>query len=121
MIILDTNVLSELMKQTPEPRIVAWLDGCAADSVWTTAITVFEIHHGLGIMADGKKRRALEAAFAEVLQVELGGRVLDFDSTAAREAATIAVTLRAAGTPVEVRDVLIAGIVAARAGSSLAT
>ena len=121
MTILDTNVFSELMKEKPEARVLSWLDALAADSVWTTAVTVFEIQHGLGILADGRKRRALMMAFQEVLRDELGGRVLDFNSIAATEAAAIAVKLRGAGSPVEVRDVMIAGTVAAHSGSTLAT
>jgi len=121
MTILDTNVLSELMKQIPEPGVLSWLDALPADSVWTTAVTVFEIRHGLGILPDGQRRRALTAAFEEVLREELAGRVLHFDSAAATEAAAIAVKLRTAGSPVEVRDVMIAGTVAANTGSTLAT
>ena len=121
MMILDTNVLSELMKERPEARVVSWLDALPAHSVWTTAVTVFEIRHGLRILPDGRKRRSLESVFEDVLRVELGGRVLDFDSAAAGEAAAIAVKLRGIGLPVEVRDVFIAGTVAAHAGSMLAT
>jgi toxin FitB len=121
MTILDTNILSEVMKENPEPAVVAWLDSLAAGSVWTTAITVFEIRYGLGILSDGKKRRALASAFEDLLREDLAGRILEFNGDAAAEAAAIAVKLRAAGRPVEVRDVLIAGAVAANAGSTLAT
>lgn len=114
MIVLDTNVLSELMKPAPEPAVVSWLDAQAPNSVWTTSITVFEIRFGLFILPDGKKRRALSQAFEDVLEMDLGGRVLDLDSPAALEAAAIASRLRKSGRPVDFRDGLIAGITGAR-------
>ncbi|MEM1176606.1 MAG: type II toxin-antitoxin system VapC family toxin [Pseudomonadota bacterium] len=114
MIILDTNVLSELMRSAPNESVVAWLDQQPAESIWTTTVTVFEVRYGLAAMPEGKKRRALEAAFDDVLQDDLRGRVLGFDLLSASESARIAATLRAAGDPVEIRDAMIAGIVAAR-------
>ena len=121
MTVIDTNVLSELMKEKPEPRVVGWVDSLPADSVWTTAITVFEIRHGLGILPRGQKQRTLTAAFEALLHNELSGRILEFTVAAATEAAAIAVNLRTGGVPVEIRDILIAGTVAAHAGSTLAT
>ena len=117
MIVLDTNVISALMRATPEPAIVAWLDVQPSESVWTTSICVFEIRHGLNILPPGKKQQALLEAFDQALQLDLENRVLDFDTTAAQQAAAIAAQLRAAGRPVEIRDVQIAGIVAARRGT----
>ena len=94
--------------------LIAWLDGQPPESIWTTTITVFEIRFGLEILARGRKRKALEVAFASALDEDLGGRVLPFDRAAAEAASAIAARQREAGRPVEIRDVQIAGIAAAR-------
>jgi predicted nucleic acid-binding protein len=114
VIILDTNVLSALMRREGEGRVVAWLDRQPSESVWTTAISVFEIRFGLKILADGRRRRRLEDSFAEALQNEFGGRILPFDQVAAEAAASIAAQQRRAGKTVEIRDIQIAGITTAR-------
>lgn len=114
MIVLDTNVLSALMRREPDPAVVAWLDGQPGESIWTTAITVFEVLFGLGLLARGRRRRQLEVAFSVALTEDFEGRILPFDHDAAREAATRAAARRAAGTPVDFRDIEIAGIVSAR-------
>jgi len=114
VIVLDTNVLSALMRREPDPAVVAWLDGQPGESIWTTAITVFEVLFGLELLARGRRRRQLEVAFSVALTEDLEGRILPFDHDAAREAATRAAARRAAGTPVDFRDIEIAGIVSAR-------
>ena len=114
VIVLDTNVLSALMRRKADPVVIAWLDAQPLESIWTTAITVFEIRFGLEILAMGRKRKALEEAFASAIAEDLDGRVLAFDQAAADAAATIAARQRQAGRPVEIRDVQIAGIAAAR-------
>jgi predicted nucleic acid-binding protein len=114
VIVLDTNVLSALMREAPEAPVVAWLDGQPAESVWITSITLFEARLGLALLPKGRRRRTLEAAFALLLEEELENRVLDFDAAAATEAATLAAARQAAGRPVDLRDTQIAGIVLAR-------
>ena len=114
MIILDTNVLSALMRNPPDAAVVAWLDLQAAESVWITSITLFETRLGLALLAKGRRRQALEAAFAQTLAEDQENRVLDFDSAAATEAASLAAIRQKAGRPVDVRDTLIAGIALAR-------
>lgn len=114
MILLDTNVLSALMRREADPGVVAWLDAQPPESIWTTAVTVFEIRLGLEILADGRRRKALEEAFARALEEDFDGRVLPFDQTAAEAAGIIAARQREAGRPIEIRDVQIAGITAAR-------
>jgi len=114
LILLDTNVLSALMRREVDPVVVAWLDAQPPESIWTTAITVFEIRFGLEILAKGRKRKALEEAFVNALDEDFDGRVLAFDQAAADAAAVIAARQREAGCPVEIRDVQIAGIAAAR-------
>lgn len=114
MILLDTNVISALMQRHPNPDVVAWLDGLPAESVWTTSVTVFEVQFGLEILAKGRRRQQLENAFAGALEQDLEGRVSPFDQTAAQAAAGIAAVQRRAGRTIEIRDVQIAGIAAAR-------
>jgi predicted nucleic acid-binding protein len=114
VIVLDTNVISALMRREPDPTVVVWLDRLPPESIWTTSITVFEIRLGLEILAAGRRRRQLEDAFAKALEEDLEGRVLPFDQTAAQAAGRIAAERRRAGRTVEIRDVQIAGIVNVR-------
>ena len=114
MIVLDTNVLSALMRTSPHAELVAWLDRQHADSIWTTSITVFEARFGLALLAKGRRRNALETAFTRVLQEDLENRVLDFDEAAAGAAASLAASRQQAGRPADLRDTMIAGITLAR-------
>jgi predicted nucleic acid-binding protein len=112
MIILDTNVLAALMRTVPEAPVVAWLDRQPAESVWITSITLFEARFGLALLPSGRRRQTVEAAFARLLKEDLENRVLDFDSAAATEAASLAAARQKNGRPV--RDTQIAGIALAR-------
>lgn len=114
MIILDTNVLSALMRTEPEPAVVAWLDLQPAESIWVTSITVFESRLGLALLPKGKRRRSLEDGFEQLLTEDLGHRVLPFDAEAAAQAALIGAARQQAGRPVDMRDTQIAGIAIAR-------
>jgi predicted nucleic acid-binding protein len=114
MILLDTNVLSALMRTTPDLVVVEWLDRQPAESIWTTAITVFEIRAGLELLERGRRRKQLDQAFSQLLTEDLDGRVQSFDQVAAVAAGTIAASRQHAGRAVEIRDVHIAGIAAAR-------
>ena len=114
MIILDTNVLGALMRTAPEAPVVAWLNRQPADSVWITSITLFELRFGLALLPSRRRRHALEAAFARLLGEDLENRVLNFDSAAATEAASLAAARQKNGRLVDMRDTQIAGIVLAR-------
>ncbi len=114
MIILDTNVLSALMRTTPDAPVVAWLDHQPAESIWITSITLFEARLGLALLPKSKRRQSLESAFAQLLEEDLENRVLDFDSAAAVEAANLAAERQRRGRPVDIRDTQIAGIALAR-------
>ena len=114
MIILDTNVLSALMRQMPEAPVVVWLDRQPAESVWITSVTLFEARLGLALLPKGRRQQALEAAFARLLEEDLENRVLDFDSAAATEAALLAARRQKSGRSVDMRDTQIAGIALAR-------
>lgn len=117
MIILDTNVLSALMRGTPEPAVVDWLDQQPAESIWITSITLFEAHLGVSLLPKGKRQRALAASLSQLLSEDLENRVLDFDSSAALEAAALAAARQRAGHSVDMRDTQIAGIALARKAS----
>jgi predicted nucleic acid-binding protein len=114
VIILDTNVISALMRSQPDAAVVEWLDDQAPQSIWTTAITVFEIRLGIELLAAGRRRKTLEAMFEQSLVEDFQGRVLSFDQAASREAATLVAARQRAGRPVDLRDTQIAGIAVAR-------
>ena len=113
MIVLDTNVLSALMRHVPDQKAIAWLDGQPRSSVWTTSITILEIRFGLQLMAAGKRRALLLEAF-EALLDQLGHRIAPFDDEAADQAADLMALRQRKGRTVELRDTMIAGIVLAR-------
>ena len=110
MIMLDTNVLSGLMQQQPDPQVVAWLDGQSAESIWLNSVTLFEIRFGLALLASGRRKKLLHERFEELLQDDLQNRVLLFDTNAAAQAAQFAADRKAGGRPVDMRDTFIAGI-----------
>ena len=66
MIILDTNVVSALMQQQPDPQVVAWLDNQPAESVWLNSITLFEGRYGLALLPDGQRKKLLQERFEEL-------------------------------------------------------
>jgi predicted nucleic acid-binding protein len=113
MIILDTNVLSALMRQPPDKNVVGWLDQQPRTSIWTTSITVLEVRFGLQIMPGGKRRSALIEAFEGVLD-KIGHRVVSFDAAAAQQSGDLMAARHKKGRPGELRDTMIAGIVLAQ-------
>ena len=114
VIVLDTNVVSALMRGGADRVVADWLDRQPAESVWLSAVTVFEIEFGVRRLAAGRRRRQLEIAFQQALAEDFEGRILPFDETAARAAGALAVERERVGRTVEFRDVQIAGIVRAR-------
>lgn len=112
MIVLDTNVLSALMRPVPDAKVVDWLDRQPKSSVWTTSVTVFEIHFGLLAMAAGKRRTALLQAFDMLLE-KIDQRVAAFDVAAAQHSAALMASRHKKGRPVDLRDTMIGGIVVA--------
>jgi toxin FitB len=114
MIILDTNVLSALMLREPDVVVASWLDRQARTSVWTTAVTIFEIRYGLAAMPAGRRRTERYALFERLVEEQLERRVLSFDHAAAEEAARLMDGRRRVGRPGELRDTMIAGIALAQ-------
>jgi len=109
MVILDTNVLSALMLESPDHRVVAWLDRQPRVSVWISSVTVFEIQFGLQVLTGGKRRSQLMHAFDALLDA-IDGRVVAFDASSAQLAAELEASRRKKGHPGELRDTMIAGI-----------
>ena len=120
MIVLDTNVISELMRATPAAVVVRWVNARQATSLYVTSITQAEILHGIQLLPRGKRRDAIAAAAAEVFDQDFAGRVLPFGSDAAVAYAGIAVARRRAGRPISGFDAQIAAI-ASTHGADLAT
>jgi len=113
MILVDTNVLSALMRRAPDAKVISWLDRQPRTSVWTTSITILEIRFGLQLMPVGKKRSVLMDVFERVLTEKIERRVAPFDLLAAQHAAELMAVRQKSGRPGELRDSMIAGIVVA--------
>jgi len=120
MIILDTNVLSEVMKPAPDAEVLAWMAAQPAANLYTTSITQAEILHGLMLLPAGRRRRALEAAATSMFTEDFGGRILGFGTDAAPPYARIASERRRAGRPISHFDAQIAAI-ACSTGAAVAT
>ena len=110
MIVLDTNVLSELMRTDPNANVVAWVEKQLTSELFTTSVNEAEIFYGIELLASGKRREKLLAAADAMFTKDLRGRVLGFDSRAARAFSTIAARRRALGKPINHADAQIAAI-----------
>ncbi|EZP81802.1 Ribonuclease VapC [Novosphingobium resinovorum] len=120
MIVLDTNVISELMRREPDAAVIAWMGEQPMAGVFTTTLTQAEIFYGLALLPEGRRRDALVAAAQPMFDVDLAGRVLPFDTDAANAYPDIAVGRRKSGQPISQIDAQIAAIVRSR-GARLAT
>lgn len=120
MIVLDTNVVSELLRPRPDGAVEAWLADQPPASIFTTTITEAEILYGLRLLPDGKRKQELLAAIEPIFAEDFAGRVLPFDEDAADAYATLAVARRLAGRPISQFDAQIGSIAASR-GAAIAT
>lgn len=110
MILLDTNVLSELMRPTPDPRVVAWLDQRQPSEYWVNAVTVAEIGLGIALLPDGKRKTAIAELASQMFSEDFSGRCLPFDQEAALVYALIVAARKRLGQPISVEDAQIAAI-----------
>jgi predicted nucleic acid-binding protein len=110
MIVLDTNVISELMRATPATAVVRWVNARPTTSLYITSITQAEILHGIQRLARGRRRDAIAAAADAVFEQDFAGRILPFGSDAAIAYAGIAAARRRAGRPISGFDAQIAAI-----------
>jgi predicted nucleic acid-binding protein len=120
MIVLDTNVLSELLRPAPETRVMVWLDAQPRASMFTSAVTQGEILYGIRLIYEGQRRKKLWEAAIAIFAEDFLGRVLSFDGEAANHYADIGASRRAAGRPISQFDAVIAAITRSR-GAILAT
>ena len=120
MIVVDTNVISELTRQAPAPEVVSWLDSLAADEVATTAITAAELLYGVEQLPAGRRETELSAAIHGLLSDDFQGRVLSFDEPAASRYAEIVARRERLGRSIGIADAHIAAVCRA-IGAILAT
>jgi toxin FitB len=120
VILLDTNVLSELMRSAPGRRVELWLAAQPDASVFISAVTEAELRYGAALLPNGKRKKALLAEIEGMLDEDFSGRILPFDSLAAKAFAVIAADRRQKGRPISQADAQIAAIAHSR-GASLAT
>ena len=118
--LLDTNLLSELLRATPEPAVLAWLAGQPAETLFVSAVTQAEMMLGARLLPGGKRRAALEAALRATFDEDFAGRILPFDSATVAAYVDIVSTRRTAGRPISQFDAQIAAI-ARHHGAKLAT
>ena len=120
MIVLDTNVVSELMRRSPDPIVEAWAEGYTLEDLFFSAVGEAELRYGAAIMPVGQRRVTLVADIEAMLRASFENRILPFDSAAARAYAEIAAARRAAGRPISHPDSQIAAIAHSR-GMAVAT
>ena len=120
MIVLDTNVISEVFRPSPATAVLGWLERVDGDALFTTAITRGELLFGLLLMPEGKRRETLLTGLQTIFETRLRDRVLPYDEAAADAHAVIAAHRRRQGRPSSQSDLMIAGIARSR-GARLAT
>jgi toxin FitB len=113
MIVLDTNVVSEIMKPDPHPAVRAWLNYQVAETLYLSSVTIAESLFGIGALSPGNRRNKLSQAFDGVVGL-FKGRILPFDYDAAQHYSVLALTAKAAGRGFPVPDGYIAAIASAR-------
>ena len=120
MILLDTNVVSEVMSPAPAQAVLDWFAGQTAADLYLPAIVEAELRFGILLLPDGKRRNGLSAALEGLIEEDFRDRILPFDSAAARSYAVIAAQRRRTGRAVKEADCQIAAIAASK-GAALAT
>lgn len=110
MIVLDTNVVSELMRTAPEPGVASWVDRFPAAEVLVTAVTAAELMYGVARLPDGHRKRELHTRVEELLTEDFQDQILPFDAPAATHYAEIVASRERAGRPISMADAQIAAI-----------
>ncbi|MCE2580817.1 type II toxin-antitoxin system VapC family toxin [Komagataeibacter sp. FNDCR1] len=114
MILLDINVISEPWKPVPEPRVLAWIDEQAVETLFLSAVTVAELRFGIGALPDGRRRSVLRERLEQQVLPLFEGRVLSFDLAASQTYADLMVRARSEGRAIGKADGYIAATVASR-------
>ena len=120
MVVLDTNVVSELMRERPTPEVLGWIDDQLTSSLFVTSVTEAEIRTGIAILPEGERRRGLAAAAERLFGVFFAERILPFDSDAARTYAMLAAERRTSGRPIGQFDCQTAAVARSN-GASIVT
>jgi len=120
MIVLDTNIISEMMKETPSTKVLAWIDQQEVTQLFLTTITVAEISYGIQALPKGNRRRRIEDAFNKAITVAFKHRLLFFDEPAAHQYGKIMGCRKELGRPLSILDGQIAAIALAQ-GAIVAT
>ena len=120
MIVLDTNVISELMRDSPQQTVLTWFDAQPTSSLFVTTITEAEILTGIALLPDGRRRSGLAESADRVFTALFAGRILVFDSDAANIYAEIFAQRHAAGRPISEADCQIAAVARSH-GAAIAT
>jgi predicted nucleic acid-binding protein len=120
VILLDTNVLSELIHHEPDERVTQWLDSLNPNDIATTAITAAELLYGVARLPAGRRKKQLSEAIRGLIEEDLDGRVEPFDRTAANHYATLVSDRESGGRPIGAADAQIAAI-CRKLGATLAT
>lgn len=110
MLLLDTNVLSELMRPSPEQKVIEWMDAQPVSALFISSITVAEIRVGIAQMPDGRRKNQLHLTAEEMFSLDFAGRCLSFDVNAAEIYSTVIAQRRQAGSPISTEDAFIAAI-----------
>ncbi len=110
MFLIDTNVISELMRASPAPSVLSWFSTQDPSTLYLSAVTEAELRSGIAILPAGQRRDGLKAALDATIAEDFEGRILPFDTDAAKTYAEIASMRRAAGRPIADADCQIAAI-----------
>jgi predicted nucleic acid-binding protein len=110
VIVLNTNVISELSRRVPDPGVLSWLDSLAVSDVATTAITAAELRYGVARLPDGHRKRELTVMIQGILTEDFHGRILPFDERSSVQYADIVIKRQRIGRPIGIADAQIAAI-----------
>jgi len=120
MILVDTNVISETLRQQPDPAVVRWMDAQSIGTLYLSAVTVAELRYGIAVLPEGRKRQVLHSGLEQSVLPLFEGRILPFDGTAAESYAELMAAARRRGRGVSAADGYIAATAHA-AGLMVAT
>ena len=120
MILVDTNVISETLRQQPDPAVVRWMDAQSIETLYLSAVTVAELRYGIAVLPEGRKRQVLHSGLEQSVLPLFEGRILPFDGAAAESYAELMAAARRRGRGVSAADGYIAATAHA-AGLMVAT
>lgn len=120
MILVDTNVISETLRQQPDPAVVRWMDAQLIETLYLSAVTVAELRYGIAVLPEGRRRQVLHSGLEQSVLLLFEGRILPFDGATAESYAELMAAARRRGRGVSAADGYIAATAHA-AGLMVAT